>query len=84
MLVALDDYRDGCWVHDDDLARLLDDGCPWTQEARRTECGECGGTWLSLWREHWTERYECLDCGVWGEDDSIDVYGTMSVPYGYL
>ncbi len=85
MIVSLDPHQYGCWVHDDDLARLLDDGCPHTQaEQGRCECPECGGTHLSTFWDGYTCYYSCPDCGCSGSDDAVDIFGCMSAPWGFL
>lgn len=85
MIIPLDDYPSGCWIYSDDLARLMDDGCPHTQDERQhTECVECGGTDLRMWVEDRQVYYSCPDCGSEDSDSFVDLYGCMSVPWGYL
>ncbi len=80
MLVAMDDYPGGCWVYDNELARLVDDGCPHVEEERRYECGECGGMWVSYWKEESVWMCECPDCGSVSEDEPFP----MEVAWGFL
>lgn len=84
-MIVLLDQQYGCWIYDDDLARLLDDGCPNDQsEEGRNECHECCGTHYSMTWEDYTCYYFCPDCGYEGHDDAVDIYGCMAAPYGYL
>lgn len=81
MIVPLDNS----WIYDDDLARLLDDGCPHVQdEEGRVECMECGGTHLSIHQEEHAVHYNCPDCGLDDWDSVVDLYGVMAAPYGHL
>jgi hypothetical protein len=50
------------------------------------ECGDCGGQRCRYVRypdTHSTE-YDCPDCGEEGADYDEDLYGAMSVPWGFL
>lgn len=82
MIVMLDSV---CWIHDDDLARLADDGCPNLQpETGRMECMECCGTHMVGHWENYTFYTYCPDCGTEGHDHAEDMYGCMAVPWGFL
>lgn len=76
---------EGCWVHDDDLARLLDDGCPHTQEEQgRSECPNCMGTYLATIKVDGLYKCSCPDCGEHDTYDLCDLYGCMGAGYGWL
>lgn len=47
------------------------------------EC-DCGSMRCKYTREYYATRYECPDCGSEGIAYDEDVYGCMSVPWGYL
>lgn len=73
----------GCWIYDDDLARLVDDGCPHTQdETGRAECQECCGTHMRMWCANYAVYSFCPDCLTDGVDYHEDC--GRSVPWGYL
>lgn len=48
------------------------------------ECSECGNECLLISREAYATFFFCLDCGVEWCDGDEDVYGAMSVPWGFL
>jgi hypothetical protein len=50
------------------------------------ECGECGGMncKATVSVEDYIVYYNCSDCGYNGHDYFEDLYGCMSVPWGFL
>lgn len=49
------------------------------------ECGECGALTLTIVddKENYEVRYSCSTCGYEEEDSYADLYGVMSVPWGF-
>jgi transposase-like protein len=51
-----------------------------------SECPECGSDLCVVTNDpvaHMVE-YDCFDCGYAGHDYYEDLYGCMSVPWGFL
>ncbi len=48
------------------------------------ECGECGSQRCEYVVADYTVAYKCPDCGNDGSDAFEDLYGCMSVPWGFL
>ena len=48
------------------------------------ECLECGGMNCEYVDENYAIHFNCLDCGYEGTEFYEDMYGCMSVPWGYL
>jgi hypothetical protein len=53
-------------------------------EEYTVECGECGGMNCKIKAEDYVVYYNCPDCGYEGHDYFEDLYGCMSVPWGFL
>lgn len=51
-----------------------------------TECGECGSERCEATDKpsEYVVEYHCPDCGWEGSDCYSDLYGCMSVPWGFL
>lgn len=57
-----------------------DDLMAWSEE-----CPECGKEMtVTDDRENYQWLYKCLHCGYEEMDDYIDLFGCMSVPYGFV
>jgi len=48
------------------------------------ECPECGAMACRVWSEDYQVFYECSECEHEGSDSFADLYGCMSVPWGFL
>ena len=50
------------------------------------ECPECGSDNFKTTNvpQQYCVEYVCFDCGYEGSDYYEDLYGSMSVPWGYL
>ena len=49
-------------------------------------CPECGGEHFEITDipERYVVEYNCPDCGFEGHDFYEDLYGCMSVPWGFM
>jgi hypothetical protein len=54
------------------------------ESPQKMECLECGSMNCEVVNENYTIYYDCPDCGYEGYDFYEDLYGCMSVPWGYL
>jgi predicted RNA-binding Zn-ribbon protein involved in translation (DUF1610 family) len=54
--------------------------------AETSECPECGAMACRITDDsrNGTVEYDCSACGYEGWDSYLDLYGCMSVPWGYL
>ncbi len=52
----------------------------------KTECPECCGKRFEIKDnpENYSVEYYCPDCGFEGHDFYEDLYGCMSVPWGFM
>ena len=50
------------------------------------DCPECGNGYYCVIddHKHYEVHYSCEICGFNDTDDYIDLYGCMSVPYGFV
>jgi hypothetical protein len=57
--------------------------CGFASKHSLIECGECGSQNSLIIDENHTISYYCLDCKFKSKDYYEDLYGCMSVPWGF-